>query len=324
MKVTSDQENLGRHPELLLLGFAENSLDAEERSSVQRHLDQCETCAGAVELCSQIISQLRANQEVFCPHSAELYDWVRGHKPEGLISDHVRICADCAKEIEVYAPERLDEQMPVTLWNKIRGALPAADPEIKNVEHSPGFWEKLSELFRFRTLAVSGAVALLLFFTLYPYNIDKPYIVGLSSEQWESALKPKSVRPKAALVVMQAPGRSIEQGELDAIYRSLQPGLDITEKIDVIPPATFAEAVKSKKVDAYNRERLLKDIYNELNASTAMLVTIDKLDNRTNAIVEKVNTQTGKTIDKNAVENLDQHSFIKLQQVVKNLLLSDQ
>jgi hypothetical protein len=311
-----------RHLEELLLPYIEETLAEAEKAKVADHLSHCRQCSGEVHALRGLVHDLKSAREVFCPESWELYEWARAGMPEGLISRHINLCDSCAKEVEEYQTGSIDERMSDHLWNSVKSALgqKESDPVYEGTGIS--LWEKIYAWFKIPAVALSAVAAIALVMVIYPYTVQKPYIVGLSPETWEGAFKAKAVRPKAAILLMFADAKNRpSQEKIDTIYRALEPGMDVSEAFEIVAPAVLSNAIKSGKVDPYDRDRMLNDLNRQLGVTTAVLLTIVSSNGRTDARMEKVATQSGRVTGSADLGDISKDAAGQLRASVKQLLL---
>jgi hypothetical protein len=313
-----------KHPEHFLLKYAENSLDPQDKAAVSAHVAACKSCSDDVNQLRDIIGNIKSNRLVFCPASSELFDWVQNDNQLGPIADHLNYCEACRNEAREYSPLRLNEQIPSDLLNSLIHAQSVKPPSLRaSLRDSGGdsWWQRILDSFRVRSFALGSAVVILFAVLLYPYFVQDSHIIGLSSEKWEQQMKPKSVRPKAAILILKDQGPTISQNEIDNIYRAVQPRIDISEKLDVISPAEISKAVYNKELNADSKQRLLSDLHEKFAVSTAILIAITQQNGKSNAVVEKINTKNGEAVEKKVV-SIAQNNFDQLREVIKTLLLS--
>jgi hypothetical protein len=311
-----------RHLEELLLPYIEDTLAESEKAKVADHLSHCRQCSGEVQAIRGLVHELKSAREVFCPESWQLYEWARSGRPEGLILRHVDLCGACAKEVQGYQTESISDRMPDDLWRSVKSALGRENSRPANEGVGTSLWEKFYAWFKIPAVALSAVAAIFLVVVIYPHTVQKPYIVGLSGETWEGAFKPKAVRPKAAIVLMYKDiDNRPSQERIDTIYRALEPGMDVSEAFEIVAPAVLSNAIKSGKVDPYDRDRMLKDLNQQLGVTTAVLVTIVSSNGRTDARVEKVETLSGKVTGSADLGDINKDAARQLRASVKQLIL---
>ncbi len=320
--MTLKKNELERHLEELLLPYIEETLAESDRAKVADHLALCRQCSGEAEALRGLIRDLKSTGEVFCPESWELYDWAAEGRPEGLILEHVKLCPSCAEEAREYLGEFAPEGMPNDLWRSIKPGLGLEGPEAAKEEPGISHWEKIYAWFKIPAVALSAVAAIVLVMVIYPYTVERPYIVGLSGEKWEGAFKPKAVRPKAAILLMFNDAKSRpSQEKVDSIYKALEPGMDVSGAFEIVAPAVLSNAIKSGKLDPYNRERMLNDLNRQLGVTTAVLLTILSSNGWTDARMEKIDTQSGRITGSTELHDISTDAARQLRASVKQLLL---
>ena len=181
----SKSDNDG-HPVDLLLPFLDNALSPPEMDSVRKHLETCPPCQNEVTFLRDITKELGAHNNVFCPESWELYDFVQsGIDTQGKIANHLSVCELCQDEVKSLKEIRSSHIIPKQTWNRMKTGFPQAGA--KPVAPGSGFWKmpKLSFSFlKFPALATATAAAILCVVMLYPGG-RPDFTVALSSESWE-------------------------------------------------------------------------------------------------------------------------------------------
>ncbi|MBI4965378.1 MAG: zf-HC2 domain-containing protein [Desulfomonile tiedjei] len=278
----SNTKTSSEHCDELLLPYVEDLLAPEQRRIVQEHVDHCSRCSKEVEGLRAIIASLRDNKQAFCPEAWDIYEAVRsGAAAQASLSVHLKQCPRCFEEFQSYTATA--EAMPPQLLAKVKERLErspvsekAEAPEKKPFK----LWEWITEHFRRPAFGVAAAVAAILIVVLIYPREQMEYMVGLSSVAWENVPRPKTGvestgQRSAVLMFFRNFKEPLSRDKVDTLYQALEPSIEVNERFDVIPPATLTKAIKRGKVDPFNREKLLENLNDEFDVTTAVLVTVE-------------------------------------------------
>lgn len=293
-----------------MVPYCEGILSPEQRALVEEHLKECPECSEDAASFKGIISALRI-QRTCGPAPWQIYEWVAGGRPHGALAEHVRDCPECLREAEEYEPAALNEPLPASLWLDMRAHLPRTLEARRS--GTGGFPRLRGHRLSIAAVAIAAIVTFAVVFIPERLNIirgpglPKPtQIAALSSEAWPDAFKPKAIRPKATVLIVNDPDEPVSQKEIDALYKSLEPNMDVAERYDMVAPARIKEASTEGKVDLASRTAALKDLAERLSVETVLFVRLfaskgdvksaqlEKVDARSNQLLgaTKVNEPT--------------------------------
>jgi hypothetical protein len=268
----------------ILLEYAEDLLEPEQRRMVAEHVAQCPKCSQEVRDLQKIIGALRKNRQAFCPESWEIYEYVKGGGTlSEALSIHFKQCARCRDELESYTVSTDQETMPPQLWSQVKDRLeriPGTEKIDKQEKRSFDIWSWILGRFRWPAVGVAAAAAaILVMVSIFPREAMEP-MVGLSTVTWEKVPKPKtgveSSREKlAVLIFFKHFKEPMSKKKVDLLYESLAPSIEVNERYDVVPPVVLTGSIKNGEINPFDRKALLQDLRTKFNAKTVALVIIE-------------------------------------------------
>jgi hypothetical protein len=289
--------------EELLLRYAMNTAEADERNLVEEHLRKCGPCTQELAEIQKTIGLLREHREAFCPTPEELYDYASEKKdPEGRLAKHLKECPRCAEYLKACERFLANKSLPHEIWEKVVGA----DKKLAAQTYSSAimrmvidFLDRTRSFAKLPAAAIGAAVAVMLLVVfLYP-GTPEP-ILGMSSINWgrpDNDLVPKlgkSGRPKERLAILIFyEGLKIPQEKIDSLYETLKPSPPMEESFDVITPEVLKEAFKAGKISLKTKEEMLKGLNTNLRISKTILLTVISQKRGTEIQGELVETQSG-------------------------------
>jgi hypothetical protein len=295
--VKSDQPASAQHQDNLLLPYLDGTLAPELKSQVEHHLSECEHCRGELVTLRETIDLLGKTKEAFCPEPWEIYDFVRGGRPDGRISRHLHLCASCASETEAFERTRQPDALPMYLWNQIRTNLPKGSEE-------KSFLNRFLERFRIPSVAVAAAAAaIVVAIMFYPHPMDQSGI-GLSSVTWQ-VMRPKALLPRVAVVLMFKDFKEpVLQARIDSLYEFLKPSMEVSERFAPISPAELAQTVKKGKIDSSSTGNIAKTLGQQLDTAYVVLVQIRPSNNDFSISVQLADSSNGHVVDSETLSGI--------------------
>lgn len=268
----------------LLLEYAEDMLEPEQRRMLEEHVAQCPRCSQEVRDLQKIIGALRKNRQAFCPEAWEIYEYVQsGGTLSEALSVHFKQCARCREELESYIASTAREIMPPQLWSQVKERLeriPGTERIDKEEKRPFDIWSWILGRFRWPAVGVAAAAAaILVMVSIYPREAMEP-MVGLSAVTWENVPKPKtgiesSRERTAVLIFFRHLKEPMSKKKVDSLYESLAPSIEVNERYAVIPPAVLTESIRNGEINPFDRKALLQDLRTKFNAKTVAFVTIE-------------------------------------------------
>jgi hypothetical protein len=274
---------VSHHPSELLLGYLEDTLAREEKSRVERHLEECAECAEELEEIRLLADGLRTHGDrVFCPDATDLSGFFRsGEDPRGEIAEHLERCEACREDLDILrASEREEFASPAVreafkrLSEGRAEAAPAREPFLKSI------LKRLSVPFG-PSVAALAAAAVLLVIMIYPGSEVEP-MIGLSSVRWERTLPAGNAKtliesPRVAVVLAFSDFRSpVRQETIDSLYRELKPTQAMKPRFEFINPAAVRSALSKRESDLRDPRKWMIRLSRALDADLVLILTVER------------------------------------------------
>jgi len=329
----TDSQLTKDHPDDMLLPYLEGGLTSEERTAVREHLDTCRHCAAEADELKSVTGKLRSEKTIFCPSPGALFDYAgTGNDPDSEISEHLKECQSCRDEIEGYRlAAKAPEVMNNDLWRHVRSRVPVTVDErgAPSGESAPaGFWQRLFGRPYLAPMAAAAAAAVILIVVMMePADLIQPF-PGVSSETWEGAPRPKTAevpgRKRAAvLILFKDFAKAPPQKMTDALYKALEPTLEISERYQIISPAELKPIVRKMRFSADHAQASLAGLRRALGVSVAALVTVTASGDRYDVTAELVDTETGRSIERRQETSLPLEKLVPaVRDLTRSLMLS--
>jgi anti-sigma factor RsiW len=239
-----------------LLAYLEGDLEAEDRRGLELHLNRCEACSREMEALQQVHSLLLEHPLAFHPSEQDLFLLAKyGEDPGGSLSEHLKSCPDCARDLEVlremesvgHAWSEEVDHIPVALLNRLEKlhSTEGVKPPVEATWISEAL-EWLKGPFRLPVFGLATAVAAVVVIVLaVPMSrvLDEERLPTIGSTK-EKIAEPV-VAPKPAV----PPADQIAEDRLDERSKS-QPKLEreVRPRKQNVVPATLPKERKGKSV----------------------------------------------------------------------------
>lgn len=283
MREDKTEHNMPKHLDTEFVPYLEGKLSEYDSKRVEEHLQECPECRKEMEETLNIIQTLEKTKNLFCPSSAQIYDYAaRGIDPNGAVANHLQECETCRAEYAQYCNMIGTESLPPQLWFEIKSRLDTANECVSSELGGSGVGESLIDsLFHWLrpTLtipALAGAVLVAIF--LYQGSIHDE-MVGYTSVAWENVPQPKDVSDserRHLLVVFLFEGFSkpFPRDKVDALYRAIAPSIDIMNRYRVESPMKVSEVLRSARGRISSRQDVYRVLAGKWRGGLALTVTI--------------------------------------------------
>lgn len=295
------------HPRESMLDYLENRLSQDQKTAMEAHLMECQDCKDYLREIAVITSALRDHRrEVFCPDPMETLHYAQtGDGATGRISEHLETCGECSEEVKIHKRSHAGEVMSPRVHQAFQ------DLALGRAKEIPQRRTLLSILLdRFRTVRTvpvmalgAAAAVVILVILMFPGGGVEP-MIGLSSVQWA----PRAVmgrplvdgtKPKIAVVIIfKGFSDPVSQETVDSLYRALDPTWSMKTQFDFLNPSRVKESLAGARIKTNDTAALLDRLRNDLQATQALLLTVNAIADSFTVEAELVDASTGKTLEK--------------------------
>ena len=316
----SNSHVTNKHIDEWSLAYLEDVLSPDERTQVEEHLKQCQSCARETEDMSQWVMFLNNNRQALCPEEWELFDYARGGRDvTGLLASHLSHCPTCRETVEAFRVPAPAKGVPNALWRRMTRSQETRAKETAGIDLSwlNRLWEQITSAFT-PPLAMAGAVAVaaLLVVILYPAT-PGPFL-GLSTVRWapdheSMALmgEPERItkgigkqQRLATIVYFKHFKRKPDSDRINAVYRLLEPGRRTRLQYDVVSPSQVKEALERARIKGGAETEVLPILRDKLSVSRALIVVLSEKGDLFSIQARLTDTATGKVLQEHKIADV--------------------